>query len=180
MRTNYEQYIIDYFASKKSNDSPHRETINAIRDELASLGRECKKLDWKVFLAALKVSCLQEKYGPSTYPLVAEAALRKRITLETIFSYSDSILEIMKDCKDPGFIDNYVTEICQAWTDEASRAELLRQYNIPPRKQIIQAKLAAMNGPTSASASSSFFAAPNTSPTSGSDSSSNSLNTIPK
>jgi hypothetical protein len=94
-----------------------------------------------MFLAGLEVSCLEfhnSKFKLHIGYLVTESAVDNSADFDTIIDCFNSIIQIIKDCKDPGFIDDYLTEIRKAWTDEASRAELLKQYNIPPRKQIIQ------------------------------------------
>jgi hypothetical protein len=115
-----------------------------------------------MFLSGLEASCLEEdhqKYKQHMNCLVIEDGLFSRVDCEIIFDIFESTLGIIKNCSDPGFIATCLKEIRQDWTDESSRAELLKKYEIPPRRQVIAAKLAEMNKEASGR-SPSFFSAP--------------------
>jgi hypothetical protein len=146
-KVSYGQYVRDYFI-EKSTEAPLSKAVKGIAEEWTFLGNEYKRLDPDMFIEGLKVSFVGSKdplYLLHGNAIMIKSVLYKLMNMEVALDAFSAVFDILNHCSDRHIIKSYLDEICNSWTDESSRAELLKKYEIPPRKQIIAAKLAEMN-----------------------------------
>ena len=147
MKTNYEQFIYDYFEQRFKNTASSG-SINDIKIQWAFLGRMYLKLNPDVFTAGLKASCLEFE-NPFRVRhmnrIMAEQIVSKSVERKIVKSVFLEIKKIPKTAEDTLVIQNCLNEITEQWGKPEMVDSLIKKYRILPRKEIIATNLLKIN-----------------------------------